>query len=138
MSACTPRCNAEERSHGRCYAKPRASTRGVATVDVQSRACHVTGGITKEKDYRASNLGRVCQPPQSGHLAEALKKGRSLRLFIIIDSTGRDRVDADLPLSVMLVFPDENHWILKGHNSNYWYGEVRGWLAHWLAEPPQV
>jgi len=34
--------------------------------------------------------------------------------------------------SRLLVFPDENHWILKGENSKYWYGEVRGWLARWL------
>lgn len=38
--------------------------------------------------------------------------------------------------SRLLVFPDENHWILKGENSRYWYGEVHAWLARWLQPKP--
>jgi dipeptidyl aminopeptidase/acylaminoacyl peptidase len=34
--------------------------------------------------------------------------------------------------SRLLVFPDENHWILKGEDSRAWYGEVQSWLARWL------
>jgi dipeptidyl aminopeptidase/acylaminoacyl peptidase len=34
--------------------------------------------------------------------------------------------------SKLVMFPDENHWILKGENSRFWYGEVQGWLAQWL------
>jgi len=34
--------------------------------------------------------------------------------------------------SRLLVFPDENHWILKGENSRYFYSEVHAWLARWL------
>ena len=34
--------------------------------------------------------------------------------------------------SKLLVFPDENHWILKGDNSRYFYSEVHGWLAKYL------
>lgn len=34
--------------------------------------------------------------------------------------------------SKLIVFPDENHWILKGENSRFWYGEVHGWLRRWL------
>jgi len=34
--------------------------------------------------------------------------------------------------SRLIVFPDENHWILKGENSRYWYGEVHAWLAKHL------
>jgi dipeptidyl aminopeptidase/acylaminoacyl peptidase len=34
--------------------------------------------------------------------------------------------------SKLLVFPDENHWVLKGENSRYWYGEVHAWLAKYL------
>jgi dipeptidyl aminopeptidase/acylaminoacyl peptidase len=31
----------------------------------------------------------------------------------------------------VIVFPDENHWVLKPSNSNYWYGQVLTWLdAH--------
>jgi dipeptidyl aminopeptidase/acylaminoacyl peptidase len=32
----------------------------------------------------------------------------------------------------LLVFPDENHWILKGENSRYFYKEVHGWLVKYL------
>ena len=34
--------------------------------------------------------------------------------------------------SRLVVFPDENHWVLKGENSRYFYGEVHGWLAKYL------
>jgi dipeptidyl aminopeptidase/acylaminoacyl peptidase len=32
----------------------------------------------------------------------------------------------------LLVWPDENHWILKPENSRVFYREVRDWLARWL------
>jgi dipeptidyl aminopeptidase/acylaminoacyl peptidase len=32
----------------------------------------------------------------------------------------------------LLVWPDENHWILKGENSRVFYREVRGWLEKYL------
>ncbi|MES2296131.1 MAG: S9 family peptidase [Pseudomonadota bacterium] len=34
--------------------------------------------------------------------------------------------------SKLIVFPDENHWVLKGENSRYFYSELHGWLAKWL------
>ena len=33
--------------------------------------------------------------------------------------------------SRLLIFPDENHWILKPHNSLLWHKEVLDWLARW-------
>ncbi len=38
----------------------------------------------------------------------------------------------DVP-SRLLVFPDENHWVLKPRNSVQWYGEVLGWMKTWTA-----
>ncbi|MCP4548155.1 MAG: S9 family peptidase [bacterium] len=32
----------------------------------------------------------------------------------------------------LVVFPDENHWILKPRNSRLWYNEFHAWLARWL------
>lgn len=32
----------------------------------------------------------------------------------------------------LLVWPDENHWILKGENSRRFYAELREWLDRWL------
>ncbi len=34
--------------------------------------------------------------------------------------------------SKLVVFPEENHWVLNGENSKFWFGEVHGWLAQWL------
>jgi len=40
--------------------------------------------------------------------------------------------------SRLIVWPDENHWILKGENSRYWYQEVYAWLKKYLNEPTSV
>lgn len=32
----------------------------------------------------------------------------------------------------LLVFPEENHWILNGENSRLYYDEVNGWLSKYL------
>jgi len=34
--------------------------------------------------------------------------------------------------SKLLVFPDENHWVLKPHNSILWHETVLGWLDQWV------
>jgi len=40
--------------------------------------------------------------------------------------------------SRLLIFPDENHWVLKPKNSLQWYHEVFAWERQWLGqgEPP--
>ena len=35
--------------------------------------------------------------------------------------------------SRLLYFPDENHWVLKPHNSVQWHDTVLGWLDQWTA-----
>jgi dipeptidyl aminopeptidase/acylaminoacyl peptidase len=39
--------------------------------------------------------------------------------------------------SRLLVFPDENHWVLKPKNSVQWYDEVFGWMGKWTGQPAQ-
>lgn len=39
----------------------------------------------------------------------------------------------DIP-SKLLVFPDENHWVLKPKNSMQWYGTVLGWLGRYTGK----
>lgn len=34
--------------------------------------------------------------------------------------------------SRLIVFSEENHWILKGENGRYFYTELHGWLKKWL------
>lgn len=36
--------------------------------------------------------------------------------------------------SKLLVFPDENHWVLKPRNSIQWYDEVLGWVDKWTGK----
>ena len=34
--------------------------------------------------------------------------------------------------SRLVVFPDENHWILKGENHRFFTQELQAWLANYL------
>lgn len=34
--------------------------------------------------------------------------------------------------SKLIIFPDENHWIMSGENSRFYYEQVRDWLKHYL------
>lgn len=36
--------------------------------------------------------------------------------------------------SRLVVFPDENHWVLDGENSRYFYKELADWLGRWLLD----
>lgn len=36
----------------------------------------------------------------------------------------------------LVVFEDENHWVLKRHNSITWYDEVHAWFARFLCDDP--
>lgn len=36
--------------------------------------------------------------------------------------------------SKLIVWPEENHWILKGEDSRYWYKEVYAWLKKYLGD----
>jgi dipeptidyl aminopeptidase/acylaminoacyl peptidase len=38
----------------------------------------------------------------------------------------------------LVVFPDENHWILTPQNSIYWNWEFQSWLARWIGGTPTL
>ena len=40
--------------------------------------------------------------------------------------------------SRLVVFPDENHWILSPQNSIYWNYEVQSWLARYIGGKPMT
>jgi dipeptidyl aminopeptidase/acylaminoacyl peptidase len=40
--------------------------------------------------------------------------------------------------SMMVYFPNENHWVLKPQNSLFWYDTVRKWLHDFVAEGPDA
>jgi dipeptidyl aminopeptidase/acylaminoacyl peptidase len=37
--------------------------------------------------------------------------------------------------SKLIVWPNENHWILNGEDSRFFYHEVHDWIARWLNAP---
>ncbi len=37
----------------------------------------------------------------------------------------------------LVLYPDENHWILKPRASCHWYGEIAAWLERWLDRSPR-
>lgn len=41
--------------------------------------------------------------------------------------------EMDIP-SKLLIFPDENHWVLKGKNSVQWYRTVFDWMGKWTKD----
>jgi dipeptidyl aminopeptidase/acylaminoacyl peptidase len=56
--------------------------------------------------------------------------GQALALYGILQNKG-------VP-SRLVVFPDENHWILSPQNSIYWNYEVQSWLARYLGGKPMA
>lgn len=39
--------------------------------------------------------------------------------------------------SQLLMFPDENHWVLKPRNSEQWYRSVSAWMGRWTGDARQ-
>ncbi|MEY2562327.1 MAG: hypothetical protein QOH88_520 [Verrucomicrobiota bacterium] len=40
--------------------------------------------------------------------------------------------------SRLLIFPDENHWVLKPQNGIYWHWEMQSWLARFIGGKPTL
>ena len=62
-----------------------------------------------------------------GELDYRVPLEQGLRMFTALQRRG-------VPSASSLVFPDENHWVLKPVNSLRWYEEVLGWLGQWSAQ----
>jgi dipeptidyl aminopeptidase/acylaminoacyl peptidase len=58
-----------------------------------------------------------------GQLDFRVPYGQGLSTFTALQRRGIE--------SRLLIFPDENHWILKPQNSLQWHKEVLEWLARW-------
>jgi dipeptidyl aminopeptidase/acylaminoacyl peptidase len=74
--------------------------------------------IARAKDFKTPMLLSV------GENDFRVPMNNTLEMYAVLQ---RMRVPARL-----LIFPDENHWILKGENSRVFYREVHDWLARWL------
>ena len=54
--------------------------------------------------------------------------GQALELYGVLTAKG-------VPARIV-VFPEENHWILKAKSAFVWYGEVFAWLDRWVGKMP--
>jgi dipeptidyl aminopeptidase/acylaminoacyl peptidase len=57
------------------------------------------------------------------------------RDYRVVDTQGLSTFTALQRMGIpskLLHFPDENHWVLKPHNSILWHDTVLGWLDRWL------
>ncbi len=59
-----------------------------------------------------------------GELDFRVPYDQSLQLYTTLQLKGVD--------SKLIVFPDEGHWILKPHNSEFWYNNVMDWFGKHL------
>jgi dipeptidyl aminopeptidase/acylaminoacyl peptidase len=61
-----------------------------------------------------------------GELDYRVPYGQGLSTFTALQRRGIE--------SRLLIFPDENHWVLKPQNSVQWHSEVLAWLDKWLKQ----
>jgi dipeptidyl aminopeptidase/acylaminoacyl peptidase len=40
--------------------------------------------------------------------------------------------------SRLVIFPNENHWVLSPQNAIYWHWEMQTWLARYLGGKPAL
>jgi dipeptidyl aminopeptidase/acylaminoacyl peptidase len=74
--------------------------------------------VAYAKDFRTPMLLSV------GENDFRVPMNNTLEMYAVLQ---RQRVPARL-----MVWPDENHWVLKPENSRVFYREVAAWLAKWL------
>lgn len=98
---------------------------------------------------RERNMGKpVWEDPATWGNQSPLHRAGRLKTPMLVTVGERDyRVPANNALQLwtslqrmhvpsrLIVFPEENHWILRGENSRFFYHEVHTWLARWLATP---
>jgi dipeptidyl aminopeptidase/acylaminoacyl peptidase len=56
--------------------------------------------------------------------------GNGLELYGVLQSMG-------VP-SRLLIFPNENHWVLKPQNAIYWHWEMQSWLSRYIGGKPAL
>ncbi len=98
---------------------------------------------------RERSMGRpVWDDPATWAKQSPLMRAGQLKTPMLVTVGERDfRVPANNALQLwtslqrmqvpsrLIVFPEENHWILRAENSRFFYAEVHAWLAKWLERP---
>ena len=65
-----------------------------------------------------------------GELDYRVPYGNGLELYGALQALG-------VP-SRLVVFPDENHWVLKPQNAVYWHWEMQNWLSRYIGGTPTL
>lgn len=65
-----------------------------------------------------------------GELDYRVPYGNGLELYGVLQAMG-------VP-SRLVVFPDENHWVLKPQNAIYWHWEMQSWLSRHIGGKPVI
>jgi dipeptidyl aminopeptidase/acylaminoacyl peptidase len=78
--------------------------------------------MTYAKDFKTPML------LVAGELDYRVPYGNSLSLYGVLQAMG-------VP-SRLLLYPNENHWVLSPQNSIYWNYEVQQWLARYIGGTP--
>ncbi|HEX8680079.1 MAG TPA: S9 family peptidase, partial [Chthoniobacterales bacterium] len=65
-----------------------------------------------------------------GELDYRVPYGNALELYGALQAQG-------VP-SRLVIFPDENHWVLKPQNAIYWHWEMQSWLARFIGGKPTL
>ena len=85
------------------------------------------GAADKHEQFNPVNHVTKWKTPMlvvQGELDFRIPTTQSLGTFTALQRQGID--------SKLLIFPDENHWVLKPANSVLWHHTVMGWLDHYL------
>ncbi|MBX3737512.1 MAG: S9 family peptidase [Candidatus Didemnitutus sp.] len=65
-----------------------------------------------------------------GEMDYRVPYGNGLELYGVLQAMG-------VP-SRLVVFPDENHWVLKPQNAIYWHWEMQSWLSRYIGGKPAL
>jgi dipeptidyl aminopeptidase/acylaminoacyl peptidase len=65
-----------------------------------------------------------------GELDYRVPYGNGLELYGVLQAQG-------VP-SRLVIFPDENHWVLKPQNAIYWHWEMQSWLSRYIGGAPTL
>lgn len=65
-----------------------------------------------------------------GQLDYRVPYGNGTALYAILQSMG-------VP-SRLVIFPDENHWVLKPQNAIHWHWEMQSWLSRYIGGQPTL
>ena len=119
----------------RALVSPRRHLRPALDVRRRPRSCGSRTGSS------AGPPGRAPRSTRAGARSRFVKSFKTPTLVIHGEQDYRVPLEQGLAMftalqrrgvpSRLLVFPDENHWVLKPANSVRWYQEVLGWLDRW-------